>query len=69
MKLFIYSESGTMESMSANLDATDDLVPSLQQVNKRLSIFEIQPRIYIHILSIFSWVKGSAVICLTICII
>lgn len=30
----IDSESGTMESMSANLDATDDLVPSLQQVNK-----------------------------------
>lgn len=27
------SESGTMESMSANLDATDDLVPSLQQVS------------------------------------
>lgn len=27
-----FPESGTMESMSANLDATDDLVPSLQQV-------------------------------------
>lgn len=29
---FYFTESGTMESMSANLDATDDLVPSLQQV-------------------------------------
>lgn len=35
---FVLTESGTMESMSANLDATDDLVPTLPQVNLNFSV-------------------------------
>lgn len=34
---FFVTESGTMESISGNLEATDELVPSLQQVNSNHS--------------------------------
>ncbi len=30
--LFLFLESGTMESINTNLESTDDLVPSLHQV-------------------------------------
>lgn len=36
------TESGTMESMSANLDVTEDLVPTLPQVKK------LNPEIVLH---------------------
>lgn len=39
LTIFLFLESGTMESINTNLESTDDLVPSLHQVYWHKNIF------------------------------